>query len=317
MTDVNISHVGQANLAGALDALQLVVFSGEVLNSFNGTTKYADKHMVREIQNGKSASFPAIGKIAAKYHVPGTPLLGTPIAHNERVITIDDMLIANVWVSDIEAAKNHFDVRSEYTKQLGEALAKTYDRNVARTAVQAARAAATITGANGGSVINGGVTVRTDGTLIGNALFAAATALDQKDIPESERYAFLSPVSYYAAAANTNLINKDWGGAGSIASGKFESLAGITIVKTNNLPSGVVGATEADGSDVALKYRGTYTNTAMSIFHKSAVGTVRLLSLSMQSEYLTLYQATNLVARYAVGHGVLRPEAAIEVAALA
>ena len=41
--------------------------------------------------------------------------------------------------------------------------------------------------------------------------------------------------------------------------------------------------------------------------------TVRLLNLSMQSEYLTLFQATNLVARYAVGHGILRPESSIEV----
>jgi hypothetical protein len=313
---VNISQTGQINLAGALDALQLMVFSGEVLNSFNDTTKFSDKFLTREIANGKSAQFPAIGTIAAKYHVPGTALVGTPIAHNQKVITIDDLLIANVWVDDLDAAKNHYDVRSEYTKQLGAALGKTYDRNLARVLATTARSAAVITGQAGGAVINGGATVRTDGALISTALFGAATKLDQAFAPEEDRFAFLSPVSYYAAASTTSLINTQWGGAGSISKGTFESLAGITIVKTNNLPAGVVGATDADGSSVAAQYQGTFTNTAMLVGQRGAIGTVRLLGLSMQAEYLTLYQATNLVARYAVGHGGLRPSCAVEIAAV-
>lgn len=315
--NINPSRLAQVNAAGAVDALQLMVWSGEVLNSFNNTTVYQDKHLIREIQSGKSAQFPATGKIIAQYHTPGTPLLGTPMKHNQKVITIDDLLVANVWIADIDEAKNHYDVRSEYTTQLGQALAQTFDRNVARVSVLAARQAATIDGGFGGSVINAGVNVRTDAALIKTALFTSAQTLDEKSVPDGDRFAFMKPVTFYAAAANTDLINKDWGGRGSLSDGKIDTLAGITIVKTNNLPSGVVGATDTDGSDVALKYRGTFTNTAMSIMHRSAVGTVRLMSLSMQSDYSTIYQATHMVARYAVGHGDLRPEAAIEIAAAA
>lgn len=310
MTNIVPTFSGQDNLAGALDALQMKVFSGEILTAFNAMCVFQDKHQTREIANGKSAQFPAIGKTTGAYHVAGTPLGGVPIAHAERVITIDDLLVAHTWIADIDEAKNHYDVRSEYSKQLAEALAKTFDVNVAITGLLTARAAATITGEAGGTVINGGAAVRTTPALIKTALFAAAQKLDENNVSENDRYAFMKPVSYWAAAGSTDLINKDWGGRGEIAKGTFESLAGITVVKTNHLPNSVVATGPA-------KYQGTFTNSAMLVMHRGAVGTVRLLSLSMQSEYMALYQATLMAARYAVGHGSLRPEAAIEIAAVA
>jgi hypothetical protein len=313
MSDVTVSRTGQVNLAGDAAALYLKMFSGEVLNTFRSNSAYLDKHVVRTIQAGKSAQFPATGKIAAKYHVPGSQLTGTPIAHNERVITIDDLLLANVFIADIDEAMAHFDVRSEYSAQLGISLAEAFDMNVARVGILAARASATIAGQPGGSVINAGAGVRTNAALISSALFASAQTLDEKDVPGEDRYAFMRPVSYYAAASSPDLINKDWGGKGSISEGKFETLAGITAVKTNHIPN----TNQSADATVRAKYRGDFSNTAMSVLHRSAVGTVKLMDLSMQSEYLTLFQATNMVARFAMGHGELRPESAIEIAAVA
>jgi hypothetical protein len=51
--------------------------------------------------------------------------------------------------------------------------------------------------------------------------------------------------------------------------------------------------------------------------HESAVGTVKLMDLSMEGEYKIEYQGTLLVAKYAVGHGILRPESAVEIQAAA
>ncbi len=313
MSNVTVSRLGQVNLTGDVDALMLKVFAGEILTAFNEACVYQDKHLVRQIANGKSAQFPATGVATASYHTPGNQLTGSTIAGAERVITIDDLLLANVFIADIDQAKAHYDFRSEYTKQLGEALAKAYDQNVARVAVLTAREAATVTGLPGGTAINAGVNVRTDGSLISAALFASAQKFDENSIPDSDRFAMMRPATYYAAAANTNLINKDWGGRGSIADGKIETLAGITIVKSNHVPNADDSALAA----IPAKYRGNFATTAFSVIHRSAVGTVKLMDLSMQSEYLTLFQATLLAARYAVGHGPLRPEGAIEVKAVA
>jgi hypothetical protein len=46
---------------------------------------------------------------------------------------------------------------------------------------------------------------------------------------------------------------------------------------------------------------------------KDAVGTVKLMDLAMESEYDIRRQGTLMVAKYALGHGVLRPSCAIEL----
>lgn len=311
MTDVTVSRLGQINLTGDEKALFMKMYAGEVLTAFNSANKFSDKHVIREIASGKSASFPATGHATASYHTPGTMLTGSKVPHGERVITIDELLVSDIFIADIDEARNHYDVRSEYTKQQGEVLSKTFDTNVARVGLLAARDTATISGQPGGTQIAGGANVKTDGALIKAALFASAQKLDENDIPEGDRFAFVRPATYYAAAATTDLINKDWAGRGSLADGTIETLAGISIVKTNHLPQ------SDDSAVLPAKYAGDFSNTGFLVMNRSAVGTVRLMNLSMQMEYLTTHQATLCVARYAVGHGILRPEAAIEVQAVA
>jgi hypothetical protein len=51
------------------------------------------------------------------------------------------------------------------------------------------------------------------------------------------------------------------------------------------------------------------------VVHKSAVATVKLLDLGMEGAYDIRRQGTLMVAKYAVGHGVLRPEGAVEIVA--
>ena len=46
---------------------------------------------------------------------------------------------------------------------------------------------------------------------------------------------------------------------------------------------------------------------------KEAIGTVKLLDLATESEYQIQRQGTLFVAKYAMGHGVLRPECAVKV----
>ena len=62
--------------------------------------------MVRTIDHGKSAEFPRTWKANARYHDPGTPILGSNnIAINPVVISVDDLLISDVFIYDLEDAK--------------------------------------------------------------------------------------------------------------------------------------------------------------------------------------------------------------------
>ena len=63
-------------------------------------------------------------------------------------------------------------------------------------------------------------------------------------------------------------------------------------------------------------YDGDFRNTFGIVSHSAAVGTVKLLDLATESEYQIERQGTLFVAKYAMGHGVLRPECAIELASV-
>ena len=62
MADAIASRPGMVNNAGAEDVNFLKVYAGEVLQAFVEANTTMDKHMVRTIEHGKSATFPVIGK---------------------------------------------------------------------------------------------------------------------------------------------------------------------------------------------------------------------------------------------------------------
>ena len=76
---------------------------------------------------------------AAEYHTPGNEIIPDVIAKNaERVVSVDDLLIAAQFIPNIDEAMQHFDIRSVYTQESGYALAKSADQNILRMAVKAA-----------------------------------------------------------------------------------------------------------------------------------------------------------------------------------
>lgn len=306
MANATPSRLGLVNATGTgYDDLFLKVFSGEVLTTFETENKFMDKHMVRSIPNGKSAQFPVTGTNTASYHTVGNEILGSSIKHNEKVITIDDLLISHVFISNIDEAKNHYDVRSIYSTECGRALANQMDQNILQVGVLAARSSATITGGNGGSVLTQ-ANFASSGTTLADGLFDAAQALDEKDVPENDRYMAVPPLQYYLMAQTTNVINRDWGGQGVYADGTVLKVAGISLVKSNHVPSSNITTGPS-------AYQGNFSTTVGLVFGKGAMGTVKLMDLATESEYDIRRQGTLVVSKYAVGHGVLRPECAVEM----
>lgn len=316
MANATPSRLGQANLTGATDALFLKVFSGEVMSTFAAKTVMKDKTRIRSIKHGKSAQFPAIGKTVAEYHTPGAEILGNNIKHDEKVITIDDLLISNTFISNIDEAKNHYEVRSEYSRQMGDALAQTYDRNLLSMAVKAARdpSGLGLGVADQGSAasVNLGSATPTTATIV-SAIYDAAAAMDEKNVPEADRFVIVNPAVYYALVQEDKLINRDFGENGSYSKGAVFNVAGMTIVKSNNLA--VDHTTATAYPDFNSKYAVDASDTSALIIQRQALGTVQLMDLATEMEYDIRRQGTLAVSKMAVGHGVLRPECLIELRA--
>jgi hypothetical protein len=302
------SRLGQINGAGDARALFLKVFSGEVLTAFAETNVALQRTMVRTITSGSSAQFPVFGKGGAAYHTPGASLNGTTVPHAERNIVIDDLLVADRFIANIDEAMNHYDVRAPYSRDTGRALAMAMDLNILRVGVLTARASASVTGGFGGSRIVSANSRTVAADLIA-AAFAAAQAMDEKDVPDTDRFLYLRPQQYYLLVNSGHpLINRDFSPEnGNVAEGVVYKVAGFTIVKTNNLP--ITNVTTGPTA-----YQGNFTNVTALALHNTAVGTVKLMDLSTEMEYQIQRQGTLIVAKYACGHGILRPEAAVEIA---
>lgn len=304
MANATILSLGQNN-GGAADELFLKLYGGEVLVALEETCVVKDKHMIKTIQNGKSASFPATWKLTAAYHTPGAEIVGQSANVSERVITIDDLLIADAFIANIDEAKNHYDARSIYSMETGRALANAWDKNVLQVGVLAARASTTVTGGNGGSeVIH--ADYKTVGATLAAGIFSAAQKLDEKDVAENDRYAYVRPAQYYLLSQTTSVINKDWGGSGVYAEGSVIKVAGVHIVKANHLP--ITNITTG-----VAAYQGNFTTTAALVMNKMAVGTAKLLDLANEAAYDIRRQGTLIVSKYAMGHGIIRPECAVEL----
>lgn len=312
MANASVSQIGKVNNAGTADALFLKQFSGEVLTSFEQATVTADKHMIRTIANGKSAQFPVMGRSSASYHTPGNEITGTALNHAEKVITINDLLISNHFIANIDEAKNHYDVRSVYSSEMGRALAFQMDKHVLQTMLQAAAASANVgdSGYAAGTIITDADSNTNADSLIGS-IFDAAEALDDAYVPSEGRYCFLKPEQYYLLANASKAINVDFSGRGSIADGSVPQVAGISLIKTPHLPTGNV--TSGVGAGTGNRQAVDGSNTTAIIAHTSSVGTVKLMDLAVESEYDIRRQGTLMVAKYAMGHGVLRPEAAVQI----
>ena len=344
------SRVGLIEGGSDNDALFLKKFSGEILQTFEESNVFKALHTIRTIESGKSAQFPVTGIASAAYHTPGENIADggnsylSDIKKTEKIINIDKMLIASTFLANIDDVKNHYDIRSVYANELGKALAVRFDTALAKVFMAAARQSANLSqvGKAGGQLdipnndfsapgVAGTPASFTGADLVA-AFFTAAQKLDENDVPSDGRFCVLRPQEYYklvtgADSSNSfnllSAVNADIGGQGSIAQGTVPQIAGISIYKSNHIPSTDLSAVSSGDGDSAndvfgvsgVGYNGDFRNSFGIISHSAAVGTVKLLDLATESEYQIERQGTLFVAKYAMGHGVLRPECAIELIA--
>jgi len=340
--NITPSRLGQSMGAGDTDALFLKVFGNEVLAAFEEANVMKELHTIRTISSGKSAQFPVLGTATAKYHTPGQDVFDagnsytTAIKHRERVINIDDVLIAATSIANIDELKNHYDVRSTYSSELGRALAKRFDLATLRTLAAAAETDADSRAnpdAAQGTRIDLGTTTGAPANLstaanIIQTFRVMAQTLDEKHVPSDGRFAILTPELYYLLTGSDNIaINRDFGGSGAVASGSIPQLLGIKIYSSPHIADIAVNDVagddsnaknnpfdDAEGTSDAKGYLDANLNVLQFLGgHTSAIGTVKLMDLAVESEYSMQKQSTLMLAKYAMGHGILRPDAAVSV----
>lgn len=317
-----ISNPGQKLSAGDRDAFFMKVFSGEVLTAFARNTVMMSRHQVRTIDHGKSASFAVMGRTRAKYLAPGNSLddQRKKFEHTEKVIAIDGLLTADCLITDIDDAMNHYDVRVEYSRQLGEALAQSADcaiiNELANMAAKDAAVPENIPdNGTGADKVKGtgksfefatGLAISQSadyGNKIIEGLLAARAAFTKNYVPMGDRYCLLTPEGYSALIKALMPDSANYQALFDPNSGKLQTICGFEVIEVPHLLN--------EGVDGKHTLNAKYTDAGLQgiVFHRSAVGTVKLKDLAMERARRAEYQADQIIAKYAMGHGGLRPEA--------
>ncbi len=206
----------------------------------------------------------------------------------------------------LELSQQDHEVLIAYCNEQGIALADQYDREVLQCIILASRDTETFAGSGAGSSVTD-ADLATDADILAGALMSAGQKMDEMNVPESPRFAAFKPALYWLLLQSDLVINRDYSNGGNVQKGKVWELAGIEILKSNNVPSTNI-------SSGITKYQGNFTKTKGVVWHPQAAGTVKLMDLALESEYLITHQGTLMVAKYAVGHDSLRPEGAVEIA---
>ena len=313
MSNAVTSRLGLVNNSGTgFNDLFLKVFSGEVLATFGRENLMMGMTTTRTISSGKSAQFPVTGTIASSYHTVGNEILGTQVKHNEKVINIDDMLLAHAFLAEIDELKNHYDVRSQYSKEMGQALAKKVDQHLLQLTVLASQASATITGGQGGTQITD-ADAKTNATSMIASVFEAVQALDENDVPSSDRYCVVTPDVYYQLSNVDKLVSRDFSSNnGDFSKGQVVMIGGVRVIKSNTAVTAFTDQSSAI-SGTNNTYNVDAQHIAGVVFHKSAVGSVKLKDLVLENTYDPRRLGNLMTARLALGHGILRPESAVSI----
>jgi len=328
-----------ANATPTVTDMLLPVFGGEVITAFEEANQFLPLVNYKTMTSGKDMKFPAVWKIGSEYHEAGTELLGMDVDTKEFTISLDDRpLVSHFEVDDIDVSLAHFDIRSELALECGREMARQMDRKVACLLLNAAAASAD----SGNAFPGGGDSLSTweanadftsnfnseqDGAALVEAIGDIAQAMDEKDVPVTERACVVKVSLYYAlrklglpyydAAVKNASAGGIWGrtdlgttGPGINAQQGYNTpidVLGVPVYASNHLPTATISTGPAkyhvaDGAKVGGV-----------MFHKSAIGVCQLAGITTESFRDVRRQSDFMLAKLFMGGGTLRPYAAYRI----
>lgn len=301
------SRPGAVNGQGDERALWLQEFGGMVFTAYMERLDYHDLRWIRNITQGKTDSFPVIGrKRDATEHEPGEIILGGSIEHDEVVIGLDNMLVDSAFLAEIDELMAHYSLSEPYAKQLGQSLSTTTSKRIAITHVKASRVTVPKTGQPTPAYYYA-ADLATNPAKLEEAAGLSRVYLEVNDM-SGERPRMMIPWQQYILASRYSGLEGGpvSTGSGDRASGTVGMLQGIKPYGSNHIP-------HTNITTGLAKYQGDFSTTIGHISSKMAVGTLMRRGLKIVVKDQDDRLGTLLIASQFDGHGILRPECAIEL----
>lgn len=284
-------------------------------------------------KKGDVVHIPEITRLAVNDKLYNTPVTLQSRTENEFTITVDKYKETSFMIEDVVNIQSKYNLRSEYTREAGYALARDIDNFVLGLR-------STIQGYNSQSNV---VYVSSDGTATGTpqalnraGILSAKQILDEAFVPMTDRMMFISPGQLTDLLTIDQFISADYINGTPTVSGMVGTLYGMPVVVSNNIvTNSLTGYTNgADGvasptpgvqnsvyfptqsftgvTDTTLPANGVGGEadnwiTAM-ICHKSWAILTMQLNPKVESSRENLFQADAVVSTQIYGAKVFRPD---------
>src|SRR5512139_122438 len=219
---------------------------GKLCKKFNHRGKPGDILHVPDVSNLVATDMTQTGEVVAQ-----------SVTESETTVTINKWKDCSFRISDLAKAQSRYDIRSEYTKKAGYAIAKVMETDLSalfKTVFQAYNG-------GGATADSSGATV----TLAG--ILTAQQYLLGQDVPTTDMAMVIPPSSRTAILQIEQFTSIDYVNAKSIVSGKMGQILGMDVFVSNNCPID------------------TNTKVNCIVMHKDAIVLAEQLAPRVQSQY--------------------------------
>ena len=204
--------------------------------------KAATRTLSFEGKKGDTLHFPNISRAAVYAKVAQTPVTLQARNDGEFTFQVTRHQESSFMIEDIVNVQSNYNLRSEYTREAGYALARDIDNFVLahRASINSYDSQRVI------SYNNGTIDTLGDGTLNAHftgtpagltyaAILAAKQKLDEADVPEQGRVLYVSPAQYISLLQINLFISVDFNANKPLASGRVGYIAGFEVIKTTQI----------------------------------------------------------------------------------
>jgi N4-gp56 family major capsid protein len=197
-------------------------------------------------KKGDVIHIPEISRLAVNDKVHNQPVTLQSRTEDEFTLTIDKYKESSVMIEDIVNVQSKYNLRREYVREMGYALARDCDNFLLGLR-------ANIQGYNSQSNV---IYVTSDATSSGTPLsinrasiLAAMQLLDEADVPQEGRFLTVSPAQHVDLLTINEFISADYVNNKPTVSGMIGSVYGIPVYKSTQIKANsTTGYTNGAGS---------------------------------------------------------------------
>jgi len=277
------------------------------------------------LKQGDSIRRPKISRLAVGQKMAKAPIEYQAVTESEWRMVVERYTYSAIMIEDIVELQAHTNLRAEYTKEIGVALARDFDY-----AVMAQRQAIIAYGAAVNNTTTSNSHIVTAGTISENEILAATEVLDRRRVPKEGRIWIMPVAALSSLLTIDRFINSDFIDGRPTQSGEIGRLYGVPVIVNNNMgintTTGFFNGDNGVGSpspgvagslyyptqeDVPGTYGLPVNYYTSMLLHPEAIAMACQKKPAVQAEYDIDYQATKVASTQIYDLKLYRPDHAV------